>query len=279
MASELASSGDNDPAALAASRTRVMTSSSGNSVDALTFGSREPSSQVAGVTLLRTAGAAKSHVTKETSASGAAAAAGESSSPEIVSARSFCGLNGGILAERSDTVSERLPETRTYGRTRTTSRSWVLEVVGMRTIWRATPVGSLTAGRRSVLRIAPRRSPMPVNAPRNAVSRRSGASAKLVSPSSEAKTAPPIRAAPHSPVSIVPLNHCTESRRRSTRPPVPPSTRSGGSLPRSMVSVSSLRVAPRSLPWSKTTSPALALARGVAPCSAEVRRSVPTGPA
>src|SRR5271169_1337434 len=46
-----------------------------------------------------------------------------------------------------------------------------------------------------------------------------------------------------------------ESRRRSTRPPVPPSTESGGSLPRFIVSASNLRFAPRSLAWSKTTVP------------------------
>src|SRR5271169_3641295 len=46
-----------------------------------------------------------------------------------------------------------------------------------------------------------------------------------------------------------------ESRRRSTRPPVPPSTESGGSLPRLIVSASNLRFAPRSLVWSKTTVP------------------------
>ena len=86
------------------------------------------------------------------------------------------------------------------------------------------------------------------SAPRNAVSTRSGAVAKLVSPSSDAKTAPPIRAAPQSPVRIVPLNHCTESRRRSTRPPLPPSTESGGSLPRLIGSASNLRLAPRGLP-------------------------------
>ncbi len=95
---------------------------------------------------------------------------------------------------------------------------------------------------------------MPANAPRNAVSTRSGAEAKLVSPPREAKTAPPISAAPHSPVRIAPLNHCNDSRRRSTRPPVPPSADSGGSLPRSS-SASNLRLAPRSLAWSKTTVP------------------------
>ena len=72
------------------------------------------------------------------------------------------------------------------------------------------------------------------SAPRSAVSTRSGTAAKLVSPSSDAKTAPPMRAAPQKPVRIVPENHCTETRRRSTRPVVSPSTESGGSLPRSM---------------------------------------------
>ena len=79
---------------------------------------------------------------------------------------------------------------------RTSSRSRTRVLVGTRTIWRAT-LGSLTAASRSVLRTPLKRSPMPASAPRNAVSTRSGAVAKLVSPSSEAKTAPPIRAAPH----------------------------------------------------------------------------------
>jgi len=41
--------------------------------------------------------------------------------PGVDSASSLCGLNGGIFAERSETVSERLPAMRTKGRTRTTS--------------------------------------------------------------------------------------------------------------------------------------------------------------
>ena len=59
-------------------------------------------------------------------------------------------------------------------------------------------------------------------------STRSGMVAKLVSPSSAANTAPLMRAAPHRPVRIVPLNHWTETRRRSTRLPDWPSTDSGG---------------------------------------------------
>ena len=95
------------------------------------------------------------------------------------------------------------------------------------------------------------------SAPRNADSTRCGAAAKLVSPSRDAKTAPPMRAAPQSPVRIVPLNHCTETRRRSTRPPLLPSTDSGGSLPSSTGSATNFRPPARGLPWSKTTSPAL----------------------
>ena len=59
----------------ATSRTRVSTSSSGNSVAGFTFGSSELRSQTAGVTLalLRLSAAARSQVTKETSASGSAA--------------------------------------------------------------------------------------------------------------------------------------------------------------------------------------------------------------
>ena len=137
---------------------------------------------------------------------------------------------------------------------RTTSRSRTRVLLGTRSVCRAT-LNSLSAGRRSVLCATLNRSPAPATAPRNAVSTRSGAAAKLVSPSREAKTAPPISAAPHRPVRIVPLNHCNETRRRSTSVPVPPSTESGGSLPSSMGSVFSLRFAPRTLAWSKTPFP------------------------
>ena len=91
---------------------------------------------------------------------------------------------------------------------------------------------SPAGGSRSLLRLASL-SPIAPMAPRSVLSIRSGTVAKLVSPSSDAKTAPPIRAAPQTPVRIVPENHCTETRRRSMTPPVPPSTESGGSLPRS----------------------------------------------
>ena len=158
-----------------------------------------------------------------------------------------------MLAENSDAVSERLPETRTNERERTSSRSRTRVLIGTRNICR-TIFGSVMAASRSVLRIPLKRPPMPASAPRKAVSTRSGAEAKLVSPPSEAKTAPPMSAAPHSPVKMAPLNHCSDSRRRSTRPPVPPSAESGGSLPRSS-SASSLRFAPRNLAWSKNHRP------------------------
>src|SRR5260370_28300471 len=98
--------------AVATSRTRVSTASSGNAAEVLTFGNSELRSQTAGVTLLaRGAEATKSQVTKDTSASGSAA--GVCSSPATASDKSFCGLNGGMLAGRADSVSDRLPETRT----------------------------------------------------------------------------------------------------------------------------------------------------------------------
>ncbi len=159
---------------------------------------------------------------------------------------------------------DRLPATRTKARVRTSSRSPLRVEIGTRRVCRAT-LGSSSAGSRSVLRAPVSRSPIELSAPRSAISTRSGAVAKLVSPSSEAKTAPPMRAAPHSPVRIVPVNHCTEMRRRSTRPPGPPSTDSGGSLPRSTVSAKTLRPAPRSLVWSKTSSPCTAPWRGMHP--------------
>ena len=107
------------------------------------------------------------------------------------------------------------------------------------------------AGRSCARRLSP---PTP-SAPRSATSTRSGSEAKLVSPSSDVKTAPPMRAAPQSAVRIVPANHCTETRRRSTKPLVPPSTDSGGSLPSSMASACLDRYAPRDRVWSKLAVP------------------------
>ncbi len=70
--------------AVATSRTRVSTSSSGSNVEFLTFGNSELRSQTAGVTLLpRGAEPTKSQVTKDTSASGSAA--GVCSSPATAS--------------------------------------------------------------------------------------------------------------------------------------------------------------------------------------------------
>ena len=89
-------------------------------------------------------------------------------------------------------------------------------------------VDSLGGGRRSLLCRLAVRSLAP-NAPRSAPSTRSGTLAKVISPSSDAKTAPPMRAAPQRPVRIVPLNHCTETRRRSITAASVPSTESGGS--------------------------------------------------
>ena len=127
-------------------------------------------------------------------------------------------------------------------------------MVETRINWRANE-GSSAVGSRSLLRDTPSRSPPTPSAPRNATSTRSGSEAKLVSPSSDVKTAPPIRAAPHSAVRIVPANHCTETRRRSTKPLLPPSTDSGGSLPSSTVSARLDRYALRDRVWSKLAVP------------------------
>jgi hypothetical protein len=171
--------------------------------------------------------------------------------PEVDSASSiFCGLKAGMLAESSEVESDRLPATRTKWRTRTISRLLAPRLVWVTGITRRRLLGSTTGGSRSALRVmaAATRSPAAATAPRRA-STRSGTVAKLVSPSSAAKTAPPMRAAPHSPVRIVPENHCTEMRRRSIRPLCSPSTESGGSLPRSICSASTVpRYAPRRLP-------------------------------
>ena len=125
-----------------------------------------------------------------------------------------------MLAESSDTESERLPAIRTNGRTRTISRLLAPRVVVVtRMTWRVA-LDSPGGGKRSALRLLPARSAVPPTRLRSAASTRSGTVAKLVSPSSAAKTAPPMRAAPQRPVRIVPLNHWTDTRRRSTRPPV-----------------------------------------------------------
>ena len=145
-------------------------------------------------------------------------------------------LNGGIFADRSLVVIDRLPAIRMKGRTRITSRLPTRATVETRTMLREA-VDSFGGGRRSLLCRVAARSAAP-NAPRSAPSTRSGTLAKVISPSSEAKTAPPIRAAPQSPVRIVPLNHCTETRRRSMTAASEPSTDSGGSWPRSMIPVS-----------------------------------------
>src|SRR5207253_2933342 len=86
----------------------------------------------------------------------------------------------------------------------------------------------------SVLRAAWARRASAASVPRSAASTRSGRAAKLASPSSATNTAPPISAAPQRPVRIVPENHWTETRRRSTRPEVAPSTSNGGSSPSSI---------------------------------------------
>jgi len=98
-------------------------------------------------------------------------------------------------------------------------------------------------------------SAAPPSAPRSATSTRSGNDAKLASPSRDVKTAPPMSAAPESAVRIVPENHCTDTRRRSTNALEPPSTDSGGSLPSSMASACLDRIAPRDRVWSKLAVP------------------------
>ena len=103
-----------------------------------------------------------------------------------------------------------------------------------------------------------------------------GSEAKLVSPSSDVKTAPPIRAAPHNAVRIVPANHCTETRRRSTKPLVPPSTDSGGSLPSSMRSACLDRYAPRDREWSKLAVPCACDRRW--PAATDIAPVVAAGP-
>src|SRR6266568_2929304 len=77
--------------------------------------------------------------------------------------------------------------------------------------------------------------------------------------------APPLSPPPQSAVRIVPANHWTETRRRSTKPLVPPSTDSGGSLPSSIVSASLDRYAPRDRIGSKLA----------VPCASRSKESLP----
>src|SRR5581483_11792996 len=224
-----------------ASLTRIRTSSSATTAAIFAFGSTVP----------------RSLVTKDTSASGSAAFGSASSEFACVlgpvSASMRWALNGGILAERSLVVIDRLPEMRMNGRTRITSRLPTRVAVETRTTLRAA-AASLGGGRRSLLCRLTRRSAEP-NAPRNAPSTRSGMRAKVISPSSDAKTAPPMRAAPQRPVRIVPLNHCTETRRRSITAASVPSTESGGSWPRSMIPASRPYPPPRDVLWLNPQSP------------------------
>ena len=195
---------------------------------------------------------ARSRCTNETSASGSAAFAVSAPGCGVsASASIFCGLNGGMPADNSVTAIARFEDTRTNGRTRTTSRLPERLVIETRMTWRAELV-SPAGGRRSALRGPDDRSAI---APRNAPSARSGMAAKCASPSSDVNTAPPISAAPQRPVRIVPENHWAETRRRSTVMPVPPSTDSGGSLPRSMRSISPLGRNAARLPVSNSPSP------------------------
>src|SRR6185437_1102956 len=95
---------------------------------------------------------------------------------------------------RSLVLIDKLPEIRTNGRTRITSRLPTRVTVETRITLRAA-VDSPGGGRRSLLcRLAV--FSLAPNAPRSAPSTRSGTLAKVISPSSEAKTAPPMRAAP-----------------------------------------------------------------------------------
>src|SRR4029078_13457316 len=98
---------------------------------------------------------ARSLVTKETSASGSTASGLFGSSAAVgaalpTSASMGWALNGGIFAERSLVVIDRLPEMRMYGRTRITSRFPTRVTVETRTTLRAA-VDSLGGGTRALL--------------------------------------------------------------------------------------------------------------------------------
>src|SRR6478752_3109928 len=114
------------PRQFAASRTRIKTSSSATTAASLAFGST----------------GARSLVTKETSASGSTASGLFGSSAAAgaavpVSASMRWALKGGIFAERSLVVIDRLPEMRMNGRTRITSRLPTRVTVETRTTLRA----------------------------------------------------------------------------------------------------------------------------------------------
>ena len=130
-------------------------------------------------------------------------------------------------------MSDRFEATRTNGRTRTISRSPARVVVEMRITWRAALV-SPEAGSLSVLRVDLR----------GALGAGEGAAQRRLDPLGQRgeirfAVERDIDRAAHQrgaaqPVRIVPENHWTETRRRSTKPDGAPSTSNGGSLPRSI---------------------------------------------
>src|SRR5215212_3231186 len=127
------------PRQFEASRTRIRTSSSATTAASFALGRI----------------GARSLVTNETSASGSTASgllgsseAAGTAAPTSVNMR--WALNGGILAERSLVVIDRLPEMRINGRTRITSRLPTRVTVDTRTTLRAA-VDSPGGGRRSLL--------------------------------------------------------------------------------------------------------------------------------
>src|SRR5262249_56895339 len=104
------------------------------------------------------------------------------------SASRRCGLKGGMFAERSETVSDRLPAMRTNGRTRTTSWLPTRLIVETRITCRAN-VGSSAVGRRSPLWVpfsAPASGPPPSHSPR------CGSADKFAPPAGRRKTAAPL---------------------------------------------------------------------------------------
>ena len=123
------------PVQLAASRTRLITSSTAT----------------VAVTRTRGSSPARSRVTNDTSASGSGPADSLFAPLVSLSASMRCGLNGGILADSSEVESDRLVSTFTSMRLRTTSRLPMRVMFEVGITWRAT-LASPTGGSLSLLR-------------------------------------------------------------------------------------------------------------------------------
>ena len=183
--------------------------------------------------------------------------------PGAESASRRCGLNGGILAERSGrpaTGCRRRGRTAAPARPRGCRRA----MVETRITWRVKD-GSSAGGSRSLLRDTPSRSPATPSAPRSAPSKRPAArrnwSRRRASENGAAHQSSAAQRGQDGADQPV-----TETRRRSMKPLSSPSTDSGGSLPRSIgLGLPRSICAARRERGPSSPSPAPAVGGGLAP--------------